>query len=281
MDSKIIDGKKISSEIITKLKEDVQEMREKPFLAAILLGENPASKIYVSRKEKKSLEVGFKFKKILLPKETSEKELLEKIDELNRDERVHGIIVQLPLPKQINESKIINSIKEEKDVDGFSSNHLGKLLVGQNSVVSATPKGIMRLIESTGATLSGKEAVIVGRSNIVGKPLFVLLQQRGCTVTLCHSKTKNLEKHTKRADILVVAVGKSEIVGKEMVKKGAIVIDVGITKENGKLKGDVNFEEVKDVADFITPVPGGVGPMTIAMLLENTLDAAKRSGQRK
>jgi len=237
-----------------------------------LVGNNPASQVYVNMKEKKCSEVGFYSKKILLKDNVDELDLLKVVDELNQDSKIHGMLVQLPLPKQINEKLIIDSIVPHKDADGFNPINMGNMLIGNNMILPATPKGIMKLIESTGVNLEGKHAVVVGRSNIVGKPVSVLLQQRHCTVTMCNSRSKPLEKYTKQADILVVAVGKAKLIKGDMVKKGAIVIDAGTNRVDGKLCGDVLFEEVKKVAGYITPSPGGVGPMTIACLLENTLE---------
>ncbi len=273
MTAKLIDGKKIAEKLRNELKEKVAKLKEKPGLAVVLVGDNPASKIYVSMKEKKCKELGFYSKKIILPENTEEIKLLTLIDELNQDKKIHGMLVQLPLPKQINEQLIIDAILPHKDADGFNPINMGNMLTGNNFIIPATPKGIMKLIESTGVNLEGKHAVVVGRSNIVGKPISILLQQKNCTVTMCHSRTKPLEEYTKQADILVAAIGKPRMITKDMVKKGAIVIDVGTNRlENGKLCGDVDFDEVKKVASYITPVPGGVGPMTIACLLENTLE---------
>ncbi len=275
MAAKIIDGKKIAEDIMAEIKEETSKMETKPGLAVVLVGDDPASRIYVNMKENNCKEAGFYSKKIELPEDTSEIELLKIIDDLNQDISIHGMIVQLPLPQHIDEDLIIDSILPHKDADGFSPINMGNLLIGKNLIVSATPKGVMRLIESTGTDLSGKHAVVVGRSNMVGKPISILLQQRNCTVTMCHSKSKPLGDYTKQADILVVAVGVPNLIKKDMVKKGAIVIDVGTTKVDGKLVGDVDYENVKEVASFITPVPGGVGPMTRAMLLENTLECMK------
>ena len=272
MRAKIIDGKKIAEKLRAELKKKVSKLKEKPGLAVVLVGKNPASQVYVNMKEKKCNEAGFYFKKIVLPENISEEELLGKIDELNQDNKIHGMLVQLPLPKHIDEHLIIDAILPPKDADGFNPINMGNLLIGKNLVVPATPKGIIKLIESTGINLEGKHAVVVGRSNIVGKPVSVLLQQKNCTVTMCHSKTKPLAKYTKEGDILVVAIGKARMITKDMVKKGAIVIDVGTNKVYDKLVGDVDFDEVKKVAGYITPVPRGVGPMTIACLLENTLE---------
>lgn len=275
MSAKIIDGKNLSQEIMNSIKSKVNFMDKKPGLAVVLVGDDPASKIYVNMKEKNCKEVGFVSKKVILPKETSEIELLSVIDDLNQDKDIHGMIVQLPLPEHINEQLVIDSILPHKDADGFHPINIGNMLIENNMILPATPKGVMKLIESTGVNLPGKHAVVVGRSNIVGKPISLLLQQKHCTVTMCHSRSKPLKDYTKQADILVVAVGVPKIIKKDMVKPGAIVIDVGTNKVDGKLLGDVEFDSVKEVAGFITPVPGGVGPMTRACLLENTLECMK------
>jgi len=271
MTAKLINGKKIAENIRKDLKNKVKKLKEKPGLAIVIVGDNPASQVYVNMKEKKCKEIGFYSKKIILPENTSEEKLLTVIDELNQDTKIHGMLVQLPLPNHISESLIIDAIIPYKDADGFHPINMGNMLIGKNIIIPATPKGIMKLIESTGVKLEGKHAVVVGRSNIVGKPISILLQQKHCTVTMCHSRTKPLKDYTKQADILVVAIGKARAITKDMVKKGAIVIDVGTNKVYDKLVGDVD-EEVKKVAGYLTPVPGGVGPMTIACLLENTLE---------
>ncbi|MBW2975331.1 bifunctional methylenetetrahydrofolate dehydrogenase/methenyltetrahydrofolate cyclohydrolase FolD [Candidatus Woesearchaeota archaeon] len=275
MAAKIIDGSRIAEKIREGLKRKASKLKEKPGLAVVLVGDNPASQVYVSMKEKKCAEVGFYSRKILLPESTSEEKLLGIIDELNQDPKIHGMLVQLPLPKHIDEQLVIDAILPHKDADGFHPINMGNLFIGKNIIVPATPKGVIKLIESTGVELEGKDAVVVGRSNIVGKPVAMLLQQKNCTVTMCHSRTRNLGEYTKKADILVVAVGKARAVTKDMVKKGAVVIDVGTNKVYDKLVGDVDFEEVQKVAGHITPVPRGVGPMTIACLLENTLECMK------
>jgi methylenetetrahydrofolate dehydrogenase (NADP+)/methenyltetrahydrofolate cyclohydrolase len=272
MTAKIIDGRKVAEELRAELKKKVSKLKQKPGLAVVLVGNNPASEVYVNMKEKKCKDVGFYSKKIILPEETSEEKLLQVVDDLNQDPKIHGMLVQLPLPKHVDEQLIIDAILPHKDADGFNPINMGNMLIGQNIIVSATPKGVMKLIESTGVELEGKHAVVVGRSNIVGKPISILLQQKNCTVTMCHSRTKPLADYTKQADILVVAIGKARMITKEMVKPGAIVIDVGTNKVYDKLVGDVEFDGVKEVAGYITPVPRGVGPMTIACLLENTLE---------
>lgn len=272
MTAKIIDGKKAAEKIRNSLKKKVSRLKVKPGLAVVLVGDNPASQVYVNMKEKKCNEVGFYSRKIALPESISEEKLLQVVDELNQDPKIHGILVQLPLPRHIDEQLVIDAILPHKDADGFNPINMGNLLIGNNNIVSATPKGIIKLIESTGVKLEGKHAVVVGRSNIVGKPVSILLQQKNCTVTMCHSRSRPLADYTKKADILVVAIGKARAVTKDMVKPGAVVIDVGTNKVYDKLVGDVDFEGVKKVAGYITPVPGGVGPMTIACLLENTLE---------
>lgn len=273
MTAQIIDGKKIAEDIHHEIKEKLSNLDKKPGLAVILVGNNPASELYVNMKEKDAKNMGFNFRKITLPEDISQIDLIKEVDNLNQDNEVHGFIVQLPLPDHINTQLIIDSILPHKDVDGFTAINMGNIVIGNNILIPATPKGIIRLIESTGVDLKGKHAVVVGRSNIVGKPVSMLLQQKNCTVTMCHSKSKPLEKFTKQADILVAAVGVPNLISKDMVKEGAIVIDVGTNSVDGKLVGDVSFDEVKEVAGFITPVPGGVGPMTRACLLENVIEA--------
>lgn len=272
MAAKIIDGSKIAEQLRAELKKKTAKLKAKPGLAVVLVGNNPASQIYVNMKEKKSLETGFYSKKVILQEDTDEEKLLEVIDTLNQDPKIHGMLVQLPLPEGLDEDLIIGSILPHKDADGLHPLNLGHLLKGTNRIIPATPKGVMKLLESTGVSLEGKHAVVIGRSDLVGKPISILLQQRNCTVTMCHSRTKDLAQYTKIADILIAAVGKPRMIKKDMVKKGAIVIDVGTSKVYDKLVGDVDFDEVKEVAGYITPVPKGVGPMTIACLLENTLE---------
>lgn len=279
--AEIIDGKLVSAEtrkeIAREAKEFIAETGIVPGLAVILVGDDPASAVYVRNKHKGCLDVGFKSFQIELPKETTEEELVNRIKDLNENPEVHGILVQLPLPKHISEERIINTISPEKDVDAFHPVNVGKILIGNYDFLPCTPAGVMQLLKYYNVNISGKECVVIGRSNIVGKPMALLLLAENGTVTVCHSRTRDLSEVAKRADILVVAIGKAKFVGKEMVKPGAVVIDVGINRdENGKLCGDVNFSEVEDVASMITPVPGGVGPMTITMLLKNTLTAAKK-----
>jgi len=277
MTAKIIDGKAIADKIVNGLKERVKNIKEKPGLAFVLVGDNPASEIYVNFKEKTCKEVGFYCERHNLDKETSQDDLYTLVDELNQNRKIHAMIVQLPLPKQINENFIIDSILPHKDADGFTPVNLGNLVNDNNMLLPATARACIELIKSTGINIAGKHAVVIGRSNIVGKPVALLLLQENATVTICHSKTKKLADHTKQADILVVAVGKPKMITKNMVKQGAVVIDVGINRVNGKVVGDVDFENVKEVAGYITPVPKGVGPMTIAMLLDNTLKAMELS----
>jgi methylenetetrahydrofolate dehydrogenase (NADP+)/methenyltetrahydrofolate cyclohydrolase len=277
----IIDGKAIAKQIRQSIKEQTLAFKQEhglaPGLSVILVGEDPASQVYVRNKERACEEVGIRSKVIRMDEQTSEYELLKTIDELNNDKTVHGILVQLPLPNHIDEDKIINAISPDKDVDGFHPIHSGMLMTGQPGLEPCTPKGIIRLIEETGQDIGGKNAVVIGRSNIVGKPVALMLLQRNATVTITHSKTKNLADIASQADILVVAIGRPHMIDSSYVKEGAIVIDVGTTRVNGALRGDVVFDDVSKKAGFLTPVPGGVGPMTITMLLENTLTAAKRS----
>ena len=273
MAAKIIDGKIISEKILNGLKSKLKNMNEKPGLALVMVGNNPASEIYVNFKEKTCKEVGFYCERYNLDKGIGEFDLLNLINNLNQKPNIHGILVQLPLPKQIDEKLIVNSILPYKDVDGFTPVNLGSLVSENMILAPATARAVMHLIESTGARIEGRNAVVVGRSSIVGKPVAIMLLEKDATVTICHSKTKNLAEHTKKADILVVAVGKPKLITQGMVKEGAVVIDVGINRVDGKVVGDVDFENVQKIAGFITPVPRGVGPMTIAMLMDNTLKA--------
>lgn len=273
-----IDGKKISTEIKDELREKAAEMKKQgkeACLAVILVGNDPASTVYVGNKKKACEYIGIRSLSYELPEETSEAELLELIGKLNADNTVNGILVQLPLPKQINEDKVISAIAPEKDVDGFHPTSVGNLCIGRKGFVSCTPAGIIQLLKRSGVTIEGKECVIVGRSNIVGKPMALLMLRENATVTVCHSRTKDLKEITKRADILIVAIGKPKFITADYVKEGAVVIDVGIHRgEDGKLCGDVKFDEVCDHTSMITPVPGGVGPMTIAMLMNNCIESA-------
>ncbi len=280
MSAKILDGKIMSAELKAQIAERTLKMKEKgivPGLAVILVGNDPASEIYVRNKQKGCEEVGFYSRTIRMEQNISQRELEDEIDRLNQDPRIHGILVQLPLPAHLDEQSALARILPEKDVDGFHLINAGRLLSGLPGVTACTPKGALYMIKHTGLDLSGKEAVVVGRSNIVGKPMAMLLLQENCTVTMCHSRTQNLKEHTLNADVLVVAVGKPGIITGDMVKPGAVVIDVGINRVDGKVCGDVDFESVSQRAGWITPVPGGVGRMTIAMLLSNTADAAERA----
>lgn len=281
MSAQLLDGKLMSDELRVRIAERVAALKEKgvhPGLAVILVGEDPASQIYVRNKEKGCEQVGMHSVAIRLPAETTQAELESHIRALNADASIHGILVQLPLPRHLDEAAALAVIAPEKDVDGFHVQNAGKLLNGLEGVVACTPKGALEMIRRTGVDLNGKEAVVVGRSNIVGKPMAMLLLQQNCTVTMCHSRTADLAAHTRRADVLVAAVGKAKFITADMVKPGAIVIDVGINRNaEGKVVGDVDFDAVKEVAGWITPVPGGVGRMTITMLLENTVEAAEHA----
>ena len=275
----LINGKTVSAEIRNLLMQETVELKNKtgrkPGLATVLVGEDPASAVYVRNKNKICDEVGFQSFGQNLPTETTEAKLLDLIKELNENDAVNGILVQLPLPDHIDEEKVLLSVDPEKDVDGFHPVNVGKLAIGNAQLTPCTPTGIIALLDYYAIEIAGKHAVVLGRSNIVGKPVANLLLQRHATVTICHSKTKNLKEITLQADILIAAVGRPHFVGSEMVKEGAVVIDVGINRVDGKLVGDVEFDPVAEKAAFITPVPGGVGPMTIAMLMKNTLKAFK------
>lgn len=280
MAAQLLSGKEMAEEVLTGVAERVKALTEHgiiPGLAVILVGDDPASQIYVRNKGLACEKVGMHSLTIRMPEHTDQQTLETKIRELNADASIHGILVQLPLPKQLDETAALAAITPEKDVDGFHILNAGRLFTGQRGVVACTPKGAMAMIRRTGLELAGKEAVVVGRSNIVGKPMAMLLLDANCTVTVCHSRTCNLAEHTRRADILVAAVGKPRMITADMVKPGAVVIDVGINRVDGKVVGDVDFDAVKEVAGWITPVPGGVGRMTIAMLLENTLEAAEKA----
>ena len=279
MSAEILSGKVMSESLRKEIAERVSALKERgltPGLAVILVGNDPASEIYVRNKGNGCTEVGMYSRTINMPAETTQEELEAAIEELNADSAIHGILVQLPLPKHLDEQAALAKILPEKDVDGFHLINAGHMLTGTEGVVACTPRGALHMIKSTGVNLSGKEAVVIGRSNIVGKPMAMLLLKENCTVTMCHSRTQNLAEHTRRADILVAAVGKAGFVTADMVKPGAIVIDVGINRVDGKVKGDVDYDAVKEVAGWITPVPGGVGKMTITMLLMNTVEAAER-----
>ena len=277
----LIDGKKVSGEIRNRLADEIQELKKKtgktPGLATLLVGDDPASAVYVRNKNKICGELGFQSFERKLSADTSEEKLLQLVGELNSNKDVHGILVQLPLPDQIDSEKILQAIDPKKDVDGFHPVNVGKLVVGNALLTPCTPTGIIALLDRYDIEISGKNAVIIGRSNIVGKPVSMLLLHRNATITICHSRTQNLEEVTRSADILVAAVGRANFVTDEMVSEGTVVIDVGINRVDGKLTGDVDFEPVSKKASHITPVPGGVGPMTIALLMENTLKAFKES----
>lgn len=272
--AKIIDGKRISAEVKDECKERVKREQLDITLAVIQVGNDPASAVYVGNKKKACEYIGIHSLAYELPEETSEKELLELVEKLNKDDDVHGILVQLPLPEHIDEDKVIQTISPKKDVDGFHPQSVGALSIGQPGFVSCTPAGIIQLLKRSGVEIEGKECVIVGRSNIVGKPMALLMLRENATVTVCHSRTKDLKEVTKRADILIVAIGRPKFITADYVKEGAVVIDVGIHRnENNKLCGDVDFDSVAPLASAITPVPGGVGPMTIAMLMNNCVEA--------
>lgn len=276
--TKLIDGKAISARLREDIKEKTNKFNAKfgrvPGLAVIIVGEDPASQTYVKNKVVGCEQVGFKSMHFELPADSTQEEVENLVEKLAKDESMDGILVQLPLPKHLDEKKILAKIPDEKDVDGFSPNNLGLLAMGAPRTVSCTPYGIMKLFEYEGIDLSGKNAVVIGRSNTVGKPMAMLLMNANCTVTVCHSRTKDISAHTKEADIVVVAIGKPNFLTADMIKQDAIVIDVGINRVDGKLCGDVDFENVSKKTSYITPVPGGVGPMTISMLLYNTLETA-------
>ncbi len=278
----LIDGKKISTEIRTEIKAECETFKSEkgyaPGLAVVIVGEDPASQVYVRNKAKACEEVGFYSEVYRLPTETEQDELNALIDKLNKDSKIHGILVQLPLPKQLNADEVTLRIAPEKDVDGFHPFNVGRMLLGNPTYLPCTPAGIMELLKRTGIDVNGKHCVVIGRSNIVGKPMAYLLLSANGTVTVCHSRTKNLREITKQADILVSAVGKAGFVTADMVRDGAVVVDVGMNRNaEGKLVGDVDFPSVAPLCSYITPVPGGVGPMTITMLLKNTLLSAKNA----
>lgn len=277
-----IDGKAFSQVILEKIREEHNQLKEKygkkAGLAVVIVGNNPASQVYVRNKMKACENVGFYSENIELDENISEEELLQEIDKLNKNDRINGILVQLPLPSHINELKIIDSISPEKDVDGFHVANIGKMVIGdETGFISCTPYGIMQLLEEYKIEIAGKDAVIIGRSNIVGKPMALMLIQKGATVQVCNSRTKDLRKKLNEADIIIVAAGVPKLLKKEDVKEGAVVIDVGINRVDGKICGDVDYEEVVEKASYITPVPGGVGPMTIASLIKNTFKSYKNS----
>lgn len=277
--AQIIDGKAVSAKVKERVRKEAEVLKQKGIeigLAVVIVGDNPASRVYVNNKKKACAEVGFTSYEYALPEETTEAELLELVEKLNNDDRVNGILVQLPLPKQINENAVINAIRPDKDVDAFHPENVGHIMIGDFSFLPCTPAGVMELIAETGVDVCGKNCVVIGRSNIVGKPMAMLLLHKNGTVTICHSRTKNLAEICSQADILVAAVGKAGFVTPDMVKEGSVVIDVGMNRNaEGKLCGDVDYAACFDKAGYITPVPGGVGPMTIAMLMRNTLTAAK------
>lgn len=279
MSAQIIDGKKVSARIKEELKLQVTKLKEEGKsvgLAVMIVGNNSASRVYVDNKKRACAEIGIYSEEYALPEDTTQEEILQIIDMLNKKADIDGILVQLPLPKHIDEKAVINAIDPKKDVDAFHPVNVGKIMIGDFDFVPCTPAGVMELIKESGIDVTGKECAVIGRSNIVGKPQAMLLLHSNATVTICHSKTRDLKEVTKRADVLVAAVGIAKFVKADMVKEGAVVIDVGMNRdENGKLCGDVDFEEVKNIASAITPVPGGVGPMTIAMLMKNTVAAAK------
>ncbi len=272
----IIDGKILAKKIRGELKKEVDTFKIKPYLAVIMVGNNDASKVYVRNKSKACEDVGIIFKEYLLEENISMKELLEVIEKLNNDKNVTGILLQSPIPKHLRIEEAFERISKEKDVDGFNPYNVGKLTIGEDIFIPCTPLGIMKMLEEYNIKIEGKKVVIIGRSNIVGKPMAACMLAKNATVTICHSKTKNLKEEVKNADIIIAATGKRNIVTSDMVKEGAVIIDVGMNRdENGKLCGDVDFENIKEKASFITPVPGGVGPMTIAMLMNNVVKAYK------
>lgn len=283
--SELIDGKKVSEDTRAEIAKGVEELKESsgitPGLAAVLVGDDPASEIYVRNKRKACEKVGIYSEEHKLSAETTEQELLELVNKLNNDDKIHGILVQLPLPDHINNTNILRTVSPLKDVDGFHPENVGRLVEGNPRFISCTPYGIIKMLDYYNIEIKGAEAVVVGRSNIVGKPVGMLLLHRHATVTTCHSRTKDLKEVTKRADILVAAIGRANFITEDMVKEGVVVIDVGINRnDEGKLTGDVDFAAVKDKASYITPVPGGVGPMTITMLLWNTLESAKMTSNK-
>ena len=283
MTARIIDGKSIAKELRESLAPRVAALKEQgitPGLTVIVVGDDPASAIYVRNKERACVKLGMNSQVLRFPAETTQEEILNTVRLLNQDDSVHGILVQLPLPRHIDEQAVLRAIDPDKDVDGFHAMNAGRLMNGEPGFVACTPKCVMRLLEVSGVELDGKNAVVVGRSNIVGKPMALLLLQKNCTVTIAHSHTKDLAAVTRSADILVVAVGRAGFITGDMIKPGAAVMDVGINRVDGKVVGDVDFESAKEVASCITPVPGGVGAMTIAMLMENTIEAAENYAQR-
>lgn len=281
--AEILDGKKLAKRIRKNLKEEVENLKNQgifPKLAVIMVGDNSSSEVYVKNKSRACIKVGIDFEEFLLPKETTEKELLELIEKLNEDKNIHGILLQSPVPKQIDINKAFRTIRPEKDVDGFHPMNVGNLVIGEDCFISCTPFGVMKLLEEYNIEIEGKNAVILGRSNIVGKPMVQCLLAKNATITVCHSKTKEIQDIVKNADIIISAIGKPHFVTSDMIKNNAVVIDVGINRlEDGSIVGDVEFETVSTKASYITPVPGGVGPMTIAMLLTNVVKAAKNQNK--
>lgn len=277
---KIISGKEISAKIRLEMKAEVENLNKKGVkvgLAVIIVGDDPASRVYVNNKKKACAELGIYSEEYALPKDTDMENLLKLIEELNGRDDINGILCQMPLPEHLDETKVINAISHKKDVDAFHPINVGKIMIGDFDFLPCTPAGVMKLLEESDIDVEGKQCVVIGRSNIVGKPMSMLLLHKNGTVTICHSRTKNLKEITSKADILIAAVGKANFVTADMVKEGAVVIDVGMNRpENGKLCGDVDFENVASKCSFITPVPGGVGPMTISMLMANTITAAKK-----
>jgi len=281
----IIDGKNLAKKIRQELKEECDELKKNginPKLAVIMVGDDPASKVYVRNKSRACEDVGIDYEEYILKEKTTQEELIELIKKLNNDKKINGILLQSPIPKHLNINEAFKAITYMKDVDGFTPSSVGKLCIGEDTFISCTPYGVMKMFEEYNIDLTGKDVVILGRSNIVGKPLIQCCIQKNATVTVCHSKTKNLAEHTKRADIIISAIGQSKFVKADMIKDGAVIIDVGINRgEDGKLTGDVDFENVEKKASYITPVPGGVGPMTIAMLMNNVIKAAKEQSKEK
>lgn len=284
--AKILDGKAVSQRVKDDLKKETEKFVKDngfaPGLAVVIVGNDPASRVYVNSKKRACEEIGYYSEEHALCESTTEDELLNLVENLNNDDKIHGILVQLPLPKHINEETIINAINPKKDVDAFHPVNVGKIMIGNFDFLPCTPAGVMELIKESGISLEGKNCVVIGRSNIVGKPQAMLLLHKNATVTICHSKTKNLKEIAQTADVLVVAVGRAQMITGDYIKEGAVVIDVGMNRlENKKLVGDVDFESASKKASYITPVPGGVGPMTIAMLMKNTLTAAKKALENK
>ena len=275
----IIDGKALAKKIRQELKVECDELKEKginPKLAVIMVGDNPASKVYVRNKSRACDEIGIEYEEFLLHDNIKQEELIDLIKKLNEDKSINGILLQSPIPEHLNINQAFKTITYRKDVDGFTPSSVGKLCIGEDTFISCTPYGVIKMFEEYNIDLTGKNVVILGRSNIVGKPLIQCCLAKNATVTVCHSKTKNIEEYTKKADVLIAAIGKAKFVTKDMVKKGVVIIDVGINRnEQGKLVGDVDFENVEPLASYITPVPGGVGPMTIAMLMNNVIKAAR------